>query len=356
MDSTSETKMPMRGVVYALLSSILFGITTPFAKTLLYDITPILLAGLFYLGSGIGLSLYLLCTRNTKLAKQEASLRRADLPWLCVAIAAGGIIAPVFLMMGLATTKASAASLFLNLESVFTALIAWFVFKENFDKRILLGMIVIVLGGILLTVDLTGALSLSTGLLLVGAACLGWAIDNNLTRKISSANPAQIACFKGLGAGVTNVALALGIGAQLPSLPLALEAMTIGLLGYGVSLILFVLALRHIGTARTGAYFAVAPFIGAFLSILFLKDPISLQFFGAAALMGFGLWLHLTENHSHEHEHEGLDHEHLHVHDEHHQHQHSLEDPEGEPHTHKHEHSNLVHIHAHFPDLHHNHD
>ncbi|MBC7998936.1 MAG: DMT family transporter, partial [Leptolyngbya sp.] len=216
MDSTSETKMPMRGVIYALLSSILFGLTTPFAKTLLYDIEPILLAGLFYLGSGIGLSLYLLCTRNTKLAKQEASLRRADLPWLCGAIAAGGIIAPVFLMMGLATTKASAASLFLNLESVFTALIAWFVFKENFDRRILLGMIVIVLGGILLTVDRSAALSLSTGLLLVGAACLGWAIDNNLTRKISSANPAQIACFKGLAAGVTNVSLALGIGAQLP--------------------------------------------------------------------------------------------------------------------------------------------
>jgi drug/metabolite transporter (DMT)-like permease len=346
----------MKGVGYAVLASVLFGVTTPFAKNLLADITPVLLAGLFYLGSGLGLATYLLFTRKSQLAAREASLKRPDLPWLGGAIVAGGIIAPVLLMLGLATTQASAASLFLNLESVFTALIAWFVFKENFDKRILLGMITIVMGGVLLTVNVSSGISLSAGILLIGGACVGWAIDNNLTRKVSAANPAQIACLKGLAAGVTNVSVAVYMGASLPPILPVAEAMLVGFLGYGVSLVLFVLALRHIGTARTGAYFAVAPFVGATVAVLFLKDQISIQFIGAAALMSLGLWLHLTEEHSHEHEHEIMDHEHEHVHDDHHTHTHSSEDPIGEPHLHKHKHSKLVHAHPHFPDLHHNHD
>lgn len=356
MESKSDNKMPMKGVVYAVLASVLFGITTPFAKNLLVDITPVLLAGLFYLGSGLGLATYLFSTRKTHLAKREASLARPDLPWLGGAIVAGGIIAPVLLMLGLATTQASAASLFLNLEGVFTALIAWFVFKENFDKRILLGMIAIALGGVLLSVNLSGGIALSAGILLVGGACIGWAVDNNLTRKVSAANPAQIACLKGLVAGATNVTIAMALGARLPAFPVLTEAMLIGFLGYGVSLVLFVLALRHIGTARTGAYFAVAPFVGATASVLFLKDQLSVQFIGAASLMALGLWLHLTEQHSHEHEHEEIEHEHEHAHDDHHQHTHTSNDPSEEPHVHRHKHTKLVHSHSHFPDLHHNHD
>lgn len=356
MKFRTDSKMPMQGVIYAILASVLFGITTPFAKNMLTDIAPVLLAGLFYLGSGLGLATYLVCTRKTQLAAREASLGRPDLPWLAGAIVTGGIIAPIFLMLGLATTQASAASLFLNLEGVFTALIAWFVFKENFDKHILMGMIAIVLGGVLLTVNLSSGITLSPGILLIGGACIGWAIDNNLTRKVSAANPAQIACLKGLFAGITNVTVAIVLGARLPSLPILLEAMFTGFLGYGVSLVLFVLALRHIGTARTGAYFAVAPFVGAIVAVLFLKDPLSVQFLGAATLMGIGLWLHLTEKHSHEHEHEVMEHEHEHVHDEHHQHSHSHDDPVGEPHLHRHKHTKLIHTHPHFPDLHHNHE
>lgn len=356
MEPNSHVKMPMKGVIYAILAAILFGITTPVAKNLLIDVKPVLLAGLFYLGSGLGLATYLFATRRTQFAAREASLARPDWPWLAGAIFAGGVIAPVLLMLGLATTQASAASLFLNLEGVFTALIAWFVFRENFDKRILLGMIAIVLGGVLLGVNLSGGFVLSAGILLIGAACVGWGIDNNLTRKVSAANPAQIACLKGLAAGITNVGVALLMGAELPALPVLLEALILGFLGYGVSLALFVLALRHIGTARTGAYFAVAPFVGATAAVLFLKEPISIQFLGAAALMGIGLWLHLTEEHAHEHEHEELAHEHEHVHDEHHVHTHSPADPPGEPHVHKHRHTKLVHAHPHFPDLHHNHD
>lgn len=356
MESNFNTKMPMKGVIYAILASILFGVTTPFAKNLLLDIKPVLLAGLFYLGSGLGLATYLVCTRKSKLSTREASLTRSDWPWLGGAIVAGGMVAPVLLMLGLATTNASAASLFLNLESVFTALIAWFIFKENFDKHILFGMIAIVLGGVVLSVNLSDGIALSAGILLIAGACVGWAIDNNLTRKVSGANPAQIACLKGIAAGITNVSVAIALGASIPSFQFIVEAMVIGLFGYGVSLVLFVLALRHIGTARTGAYFAVAPFVGAIVSVIFLKDPVSIQFMGAAALMGLGLWLHLTEKHSHEHEHEVLEHEHEHEHDEHHAHTHSESDSSGEPHKHKHKHSKLVHAHPHFPDLHHNHD
>ncbi len=355
MQSNSDSKMPMTGVFYALLASILFGITTPLAKSLLQDTTPVLLAGLFYLGSGTGLSLYLLFAHKTKFASGGPSLKRADCPWLGGAIFAGGIVAPVLLMLGLASTQASTASLFLNFEGVFTALIAWFVFKENFDRRILLGMLVIVIGGVLLSVDFSTGLALSTGVLLIGGACIGWAIDNNLTRKISNANPAQIACLKGLVAGVTNTAIAFLIGAKFPGALFIAEAMVIGFLGYGVSLVLFVLALRHIGTARTGAYFALAPFVGAIVAIGFLREPITLQFIAAAVLMGIGLWLHLTEQHSHEHEHEEMEHEHEHVHDEHHLHEHGPDDPPGEPHVHKHQHEKLRHTHPHFPDLHHNH-
>lgn len=366
----SDSKMPAKGVVYALLAALLFGITTPLAKGLLVGISPVLLAGLFYLGSGIGLGIYLLTTQlaaqiTGRQKSSEASLQKSDLPWLAGAIIFGGIIAPAFLMFGLATTKASSASLFLNLEGVFTALIAWFIFRENFDKRIFLGMVAIVLGGIILSgaeVNLTSVRTNLGGVLLIVGACLSWAIDNNLTRKVSNANPAQITCLKGLYAGLVNVSLALFFQAEsaaLPSLSYIMAALFVGFLGYGVSLALFVLALRHLGTARTGAYFALAPFVGAAIAILLLNEPMTWAFLAAACLMAIGLWLHLTENHSHEHVHQQMQHQHKHTHDEHHQHVHAGDDAKntsGEPHTHSHIHERLEHGHAHFPDAHHQHE
>lgn len=356
---TSEQKpMPMKGVLYALLASLLFGVTTPFAKGFLDQVSPILLAGLFYLGSGVGLGLYLLVSKSKGSGSTQAPLRRADFGPLACAVFAGGIVAPVLLMLGLSSTQASTASLFLNLESVFTAVIAWFIFKENFDRQLLIGMIVIVLGGVLLSVNLTDGFTLSTGVLLIAGACLSWGIDNNFTRKVSNADPAQIACIKGLAAGITNVTLALALGAKLPSVSVAASSMVVGLLGYGVSLVLFVLALRHIGTARTGAYFSMAPFAGAAIAIFALKEPVTWQFLVAAALMGIGLWLHLSEKHAHEHTHEAMEHEHEHEHDDHHQHAHEpgLAVAAGVKHTHRHKHEPMTHSHPHFPDMHHRHD
>ncbi|MDP3507169.1 MAG: EamA family transporter [Candidatus Melainabacteria bacterium] len=363
-----NTKMPVRGVVCALFAALLFGTTTPFAKGLLNEISPVLLAGLFYLGSGIGLGIYLL---TTELAAQitgqeknsEASLQKTDLPWLAGAILFGGIIAPVLLMLGLSTIRASSASLFLNLEGVFTALIAWFVFHENFDKRIFLGMLAIVLGGIILSATEveTAALTANfSGSLLIAGACLGWAIDNNLTRKVSNANPAQITCIKGLSAGLINVSLAMKFTEAALTTPGPIyigTALLVGFLGYGISLVFFVLALRHLGTARSGAYFALAPFVGALIAIVLVNEPITPSFTTASALMALGLWLHLSESHSHCHGHEATTHAHKHSHDEHHNHihLHISDTPPGEPHTHVHSHEPLAHSHAHFPDAHHRH-
>jgi len=344
------------GVTVAILAAVLFGASTPFSKLLLGQINPLLLAGLLYLGSGTGLALWIGFQRLILKAKnQEARLQLKDLPWLLAAILAGGVIAPVLLMQGLAVTPASSASLLLNLEGVLTALLAWFVFKENFDQRIMLGMTAILLGGVLLSWQSRPELGVPWGAIGIVGACFGWAIDNNLTRKVSAADPAQVATLKGLVAGTTNVLLAFSIGARLPSIPGLTAAALLGFLSYGVSLTCFVLALRHIGTARTGAYFSTAPFIGAILSLALLHEHASLLFWIAGGLMIFGVWLHLTEHHAHLHQHEPFVHEHLHWHDEHHQHAHTPTDPPGEPHSHVHRHEELVHSHPHYPDLHHRH-
>jgi drug/metabolite transporter (DMT)-like permease len=345
-----------RGIVFALLAVCLFGVSTPLAKVLLPKLNPFLMAGLLYLGSGIGLGAYSLLRKGNPAARsQEASLVRADWPWLAGAIFSGGVLGPVLLLWGLAATPASTASLLLNLEGVFTALLAWFVFKENFDTRIALGMALIVLGGLCLSWMGRPEVGVPWSSLSIVGACFAWAIDNNLTRKLSAGDPVQIATLKGLLAGTVNTALALLLGAGLPALPLLLGAGLIGLVGYGISLTLFVLALRHVGTARTGAYFATAPFVGSGVSIIFLSDSLTIGFFVAATFMGLGVWFHLTERHEHEHSHEVMDHEHAHVHDEHHQHSHDQSDPTGEPHSHRHRHADLAHSHPHYPDIHHRH-
>jgi drug/metabolite transporter (DMT)-like permease len=259
------------------------------------------------------------------------------------------------LMFGVNLIPASSASLLLNLESVFTALLAWFVFKENFDRRIMCGMIFIILAGVLLSWQESQAIGIPWGGILVIAACLCWGIDNNLTRTISASDPVQIACIKGIVAGIVNLSIALSLGIVFPDWSHIVLAGLIGLAGYGLSLVFFVLALRNLGTARTGAYFSVAPFFGASISLLLLHENPSLLFWVAGGLMGIGIWLHLTEHHEHEHTHDALDHEHEHVHDEHHQHPHAFEWDGIEPHTHKHVHMPIRHTHPHYPDIHHQH-
>ncbi|MCG6876428.1 MAG: EamA family transporter [Betaproteobacteria bacterium] len=343
------------GILAALGAAALFGASTPLAKLLVGELPPALLAGLLYLGSGIGLLGYRLLARRDGRT-DDAPISRADLPWLAGAIVAGGIVGPLLLMFGLRTTSGSAASLLLNLEAVFTAALAWFVFRENFDRRIVLGMALIVAGGVALAWQPGDVTAGKTwGAALVGGACFAWGIDNNLTRKVSASDAVQIAGLKGLAAGAFNTGLALALGVSLPDWDTAFAAGLVGLAGYGVSLALFVVALRHLGTARTGAYFSVAPFFGAAIALGLLGESAGAAFWVAALLMAAGVWLHLTERHDHLHEHGPLTHNHRHVHDEHHRHSHDGQWDGTEPHTHEHAHEPLVHRHPHYPDLHHRH-
>jgi drug/metabolite transporter (DMT)-like permease len=340
------------GVPLALASAVLFGVSAPLAKLLLGTVAPQLLAGLLYLGAGIGLAIVHLGRAVLDIPAPEAPLRRADLPWLAAVVFFGGVLGPLLLMLGLNQTSASSGSLLLNLEGLATMGIAWLVFRENVDRRLLLGALAIVAGAVVLSWDGHGV-RFDAGAGLIAAACVAWSIDNNLTRKLSSADPVLTTMIKGLVAGGVNVSLALLNGSTLPAAATMGAAALVGFLGVGVSLVLFVLALRHLGAARTGAYFSLAPFIGAVLALALLNEPLTLQLLLAGLLMGIGLWLHLAERHEHEHQHDVLEHDHSHVHDEHHQHAHDA--PVTEPHSHWHRHEPVRHKHPHYPDLHHRH-
>ncbi len=348
--------MNFTAVACALAAAALFGLSTPAAKILIGVIDPWLLAGLFYLGSGIGLAI-LQSVLWRHRPKAESPLTVRDLPWLAGAILFGGVIGPVLLLVGLARTDGATASLLLTLEGVATALIAWFAFRENFDRRIAAGMGLIAAGAMVLAWQDDVALRDIPGPLAIVGACIAWGLDNNLTRKVSLADPIQIAMVKGLVAGPVSLSLslALGSGAMLPAFQVAFVAGLVGFLGYGVSLALFVVALRHLGTARTGAYFSTAPFIGAVAALPMLDESLSMQLAIAGLLMAAGVWLHLTERHEHEHEHDPIEHAHRHVHDAHHRHAHGADDPPGEPHSHRHAHVRLRHTHPHTPDAHHRH-
>ena len=348
MNLSSKTAGP----AYALGAALLFGASTPFAKTFLGVLEPWLLAGLLYAGAGIGLACWRLIAGRGRLA---INVSKADWPWLLTAIVFGGGVGPVLLMLGLARTDAAMSSLLLTLEGVFTALLAWIVFREHVHARLVWGMGAIALGASVL--GWSGAPNRGDvlGPLFVTGACLAWAIDNNLTRKVSLNDAGAIAMLKGLIAGAANLGLALLTGAHWPPLTSVVASMVVGFAGYGVSLVFYILALREIGAGRASAYFSAAPFLGATLAILVFHAPATAGLAVAAALMAVGVWLHLTEAHAHEHLHEQTEHVHAHVHDAHHQHEHTPGDPPGERHVHRHVHARLMHAHPHYPDAHHQH-
>ena len=350
-------KSRYNAVFTALTAAALFGAATPLAKALLGSVSPFMLAGLFYLGSGLGLGIGIAWRAFRSRGLHSGTVHRisrSELPWLIGAIATGGVAGPALLMLGLASTPAATSSLLLNLEGVLTAVIAWIVFRENVDVQVFLGMAAIVAGGVILSWH-PGQGGVPVGALLIVGACMCWAIDNNLTRKVSANDAMVIACLKGLVAGPVNLGIAIAAGASLPSPVTMAAAMMTGLAGYGISLVLFVVALRNLGTARTGAYFSVAPLFGVMLSLLMWPALPDFSFSIAAALMALGIWLHVRERHEHEHSHEFLEHTHRHRNDRHHQHEHDFPYSGEEPHTHPHVHLPIAHSHAHFPDIHHRH-
>lgn len=345
----------MVGPFFAVIAAVLFGLSSPLAKALIGSIDPWLLAGILYLGSGFGMAVIQLIRTFGSKKPTQIKIAIKEIPWLLGVIFFGGVSGPVLLMYGLSLTPASSASLLLNLEGVFTAGLAWIVFKEHYDRRIVTGMIAIIVGGIILSWMPGLSLSSFLGPLLVIGACFSWGVDNNLTRKISLNDPILITMIKSLAAGTTNLIIAVALGARLPGTALLLEASALGFISYGLSIVCFILALRSLGASRTGAYFSAAPFVGALVAIGILNEPITTRLLIAAAFMGFGIYLHLTEDHEHHHTHEEMEHEHSHSHDEHHQHEHDFPVLTGEKHSHAHRHSILAHKHPHFPDMHHKH-
>lgn len=305
------------GVAAALVAALLFGAGTPLAKALLAEVSPWLLAGLLYLGAGLGL---LLWRRARRMA--PVRLPRGDVPWLAAAILCGGIVAPVLLMVGIAGMPATGASLLLNAEGVFTALIAWVVFGENVDRRVAAGMVAIAAGAVVLSWPGEVQFASPWPSLAVLGACALWAVDNNLTRRVSFVEATWLAMVKGLVAGVVNLCLAVAVGSTLPSPAVLAGTLLVGFASYGASLALFVLGLRLLGTARTGAYFSVAPFFGAALAVVLLGESVTAQLVVAGGLMAVGVWLHLSETHGHPHAHGAVIHEHPHYPDVEHRHDH----------------------------------
>jgi drug/metabolite transporter (DMT)-like permease len=340
------------GVMAALAAAALFGAGTPLAKLLLGRTDPWMLAALLYLGSGLGLAM-LRAVRRAPAVR----LGRSDAAWFAGAVLCGGVAGPVLLMAGLARMPAAQASLLLNGEAVFTALLAWIAFRENVDRRVAAGMLAIVAGGVVLAWPGQAGEVASGPALLVLGACLAWAVDNNLTRKVSLADATWLAMVKGLAAGLTNLVLALALGAAWPGWAATASAGLVGFASYGASLALFVVALRGLGTARTGAYFSVAPFIGA-LAALATGEPLTPALAVAGGLMAAGVWLHLSERHEHWHTHEPVAHEHEHLHgpgELHHTHAHHPPVAAGTRHSHPHVHEPVAHAHPHYPDAHHRH-
>jgi drug/metabolite transporter (DMT)-like permease len=348
--------MPGPGIVAALVAAILFGASTPLARALTGAIDPAWLAGFLYAGSGLGLSIVFALRRATGREADVSPLTRRDLPWLAAAIASGGIAAPLLFTFGLRETSGATASLLLNLETVLTVTLAWLLFREHYGLRVIMGMALIVAACALLgwgERDITGV---GWGAPLIALACFGWALDNNLTRRIAGSDALAIAMTKGLCGGAVNLSLAAALTGPSPAWMPAIAAGAIGFLGYGVSLVLFVVALRELGTARASAYFATAPFFGAAVAFVVLAERPGSAFWVALPLIGIGVWLHLTERHGHLHTHEAMAHDHPHRHDEHHRHAHDFPWDGTEPHAHPHGHDPLTHVHTHFPDLHHRHE
>lgn len=342
----------------ALASAALFGLSTPLAKLLLGHAGPLVLAGLLYLGSGLGLLLVKLAQRSAQTretgAAAHTSLRRQDLPWLAGVVVAGGILAPVLLLWGVSGVHASSASLLLNAEAVLTILVAAALFREHVGLRVWGAAVLMLAGGVGLAWAPGAAIPFSPRVLAVVGACLLWALDNNLTRNIAARDPLAIGTVKGLVAGAVNLGLGVASGAEVPGPAFIAAALALGAASYGASLVLFIVALRHLGSARTSAHFATSPFIGAAIAVPLLGEPITGTFVASLLLMGAATWLLLTERHGHHHTHEWTEHSHSHAHDEHHAHAH--DGTEGaKPHAHLHAHDPITHSHPHLPDLHHRH-
>lgn len=341
-------------ILQALLAAILFGMSAPLAKLLLGQVEPVSLAALLYLGCGLGVLLYKLIFRVNSSSSDEARITRSDYGWLAGAVVAGGVAAPILLLFSLRDTPASSASLLLNFEGVATAVIAALVFKEALNRFSIAAILCVTVASILLSWNTSGQWGLSLGALGILGACVLWGIDNNFTRVISAKDPLAIVMVKGFGAGLFSLVLSLILGNRLPALPTILGALVLGALSYGLSIVLFIHALRGLGAARTSTLFGTSPLAGVVLSFLLFREAPNALLLVALPLMILAALLLLAEQHNHPHVHEAVTHEHRHRHDDgHHNHEHPGMVSRSLTHSHVHTHERLEHQHLHLPHAHH---
>ncbi|MDG6257912.1 MAG: DMT family transporter [Methanomicrobiaceae archaeon] len=349
-------------VIYAILIAMLFGGTAPVAKLLLEETAPLTLAALLYIGSGAGLLLYYGTgwLRGRDRNHAEASLKKSDLPWIAGVILFGGILAPVVLMYSMQATPAMTAAMLLNFEPVATTIFAAVIFREHVGGKVWVALSLITGACLLLAWEPGAAFGVSLAAVGILLTCTFWALDNNISQKLAGKDPLATVILKGIGAGAIVLGVALLLGQPLPPVDVAFAAMTLGFVSYGgLTSVLFLFALRGIGTARTGAYLAMAPLFGVAFSVLLLAEQPDLMFGLAVPLMALGALLLISEEHSHHHHHPAGVHEHRHRHDDgHHDHDHSPGDPAPDArgyHSHTHRHEEVVHEHPHKPDIHHRH-
>ncbi|MEO7434261.1 MAG: EamA family transporter, partial [Candidatus Binatia bacterium] len=324
----------LRGAFCGIAAAGLFGLSAPVAKLLLPESGPLMLAGLLYLGAGVALSLVLSARHGE--SPGEAPLTWSDAPLLGTIVATGGVLGPVLMLVGLTRVSGVAGSLLLNLEAPFTILVAVGVFREHLGRRERLGVAVIVVGSVLLGWRSGSVTGNGIGVFALAAACACWAVDNNLTQRLSVRDPVALVRFKTLASGVTNLLLALAAGAKLPALTVILPALLLGAASYGLSIVLDTYALRLVGAAREAAYFATAPFFGALAAVPLLGESVAALELTVGGVMACGVGILLRARHGHRHQHDVVMHEHSHAHDEHHAHTHAVPVASGELHSHLH--------------------
>jgi len=352
MADRAEREVRM-GRLYASGAAVLFGAGTPLSKLLLPRVSPLMLAALLYLGAAGLITIFRALAIFRGRQSSETGIRSSDVPALCAVVAFGGVLGPTLMLFGLSRISALTGSLLLNLEAVFTIAIAVAIFREHLDAGSTIACAVIIAGAVLLSYQPGVMTATFVGSLAIVAACLCWAIDNNLSQRLSLRDPLAIVQVKTTGAGLTSMALALATGHTLPVSTVLLGALALGCVSYGASLVMAMLALRYLGAARQIAWFSTAPFIGAALSIpIFGVLPNLFEILGMVLMMA-GIFLLVRERHSHVHTHQPIEHDHSHTHDEHHRHAH--EGTVLEPHSHQHRHEPVTHAHPHVSDLHHRH-
>jgi drug/metabolite transporter (DMT)-like permease len=344
--------MKVISVLIGLLAGFLFGVATPLSKIILSQLNGFQLAGLLYVGAALTFIPFVIKHKKVEFIALKRSGKKKHLIGIIVF---GGILGPLFLMIGLKTANAMSVSIWLNMELIATAILGVLLFKDHLDRFAVIGVLLTLCAGIIISTQ-ESASGFVSGLFIL-LACISWGFDNHLTAIIDGVSPQTITFLKGLFGGMTNLMIGMFLSGWQIQINYIPAALLIGIFSYGISIVLYVTSAQNLGATRSQILFSSAPFWGILTAFLFLGEPIilitSISFF----LLVLGLIFTNLAAHGHKHSHESAIHIHMHSHDDgHHEHTHSAGDENRTTHSHLHEHSKYIHAHKHYPDMHHRHE